>query len=501
MSKQSLKVFGIARVSTLKQEEGESHETQEKLIREYAKNKGLILEGDVIKFDEPASRIDRPKFELIIKNIEKQCNNYILIFSNIGRFSRKVTNLDTAKLIQKCEAGHVEMHFVRENLVINSNSKKLDITRLENDIISNSYTTSVSSQNLTECFDKMFNEGYTNSYLPQGYLGSGKKACIDEERVPFVLKMFEMFADGAEMQEICDTVNDMGFRCKPKKVRGSLSKVKVADKLTVKTLAGILKNPFYIGILIRKRDGKEVKHKYGTFIPEELFYIVQKRLNNKGKKKVRMPRKTIFSGKVKCKNCPRTISCDVKKEKHIYLRCGNKICKDIREDLTQKDALNYIYPYIEKASAFLRQLNNSIVKEVKEFADRLVNLKYDMQLQQLRNLNKELSKNKAMRDEYIRLLARKLINEEQLDSYLKLADAERVQIEQSIKDIVIEQNRTSIDENFIKTIGDNGVELWAVANDKEKRKIIDILFSDIFKDGKTLDCVLKAPLNKLLGQI
>ena len=90
-------------------------------------------------------------------------------------------------------------------------------------------------------------------------------------RAKVVYKAFQLYAEGADQQEVCDALNTLGYRTARE------------GKFTKQTMSYLLRNPAYIGKI---RDPKN-KHRliqglHEPIVPDELWRRVQSRLSRKG---------------------------------------------------------------------------------------------------------------------------------------------------------------------------------------------------------------------------
>src|SRR5262249_55331154 len=92
-------------------------------------------------------------------------------------------------------------------------------------------------------------------------------------------------------------------------------------KLSASQIQHLLMNPFYYGEMRIK--GKMYPHAYLPLISKELFdRCEQVRLGSSRATATRYSEKPfIFRGLIKCATSARTVTCDLKKDRHVYLIC------------------------------------------------------------------------------------------------------------------------------------------------------------------------------------
>ena len=122
-----MKAIILARVSTLDQFiEGQSTSAQLDRAREYAKRKSF----DVVKeyeFDESSTKDRRVKFEQVIEDIKKSKEPIALIVETVDRLQRSFK--ESVELDALRKEGKLELHFIRENLIIHKESNSSEIQR------------------------------------------------------------------------------------------------------------------------------------------------------------------------------------------------------------------------------------------------------------------------------------------------------------------------------------------------------------------------------------
>jgi len=122
-----MKALLLARVSSKEQEEGQSIPAQERRLREYADRKGFIVE-QVFKITESSTKDTRKEFEKILEVIRKSKETKALVADTIDRVQRSFKESVVLEELRK--EGKVEIHFMREGLILNRKSNSSDISPL-----------------------------------------------------------------------------------------------------------------------------------------------------------------------------------------------------------------------------------------------------------------------------------------------------------------------------------------------------------------------------------
>jgi site-specific DNA recombinase len=135
----------------------------------------------------------------------------------------------------------------------------------------------------------------------------------DPERALLVRMLFEEYAKG------CFSIS--GDLVRMAREWGLRNKTRKGGQLSPSQLQHILMNPFYYGEMRVK--GKLYSHVYPPLITRELFDTCEEvRLGNSRATTTRYSEKAfLFRGLIKCATSQRTVTCDCKKGRHIYLIC------------------------------------------------------------------------------------------------------------------------------------------------------------------------------------
>jgi DNA invertase Pin-like site-specific DNA recombinase len=284
-----MKAIILARVSTEEQlKEGQSIPAQLARAREYCQRKGLEIKSEY-QFDESSSIDQRKKFELVIEEIKQSKEKLALIVECVDRLQRSFK--ESVLLDELRKQDKVELHFIRENLVIHKDSNSSEIQRWDLAVfIAKSYVLQI-SDNVKRSIEQKLRNNEWPGMAPYGYKNitreDGKKdIVIDGFDSKIVQKMYEWYSTGAYSLLL---------------VRGKLKKDYNLD-LSKGYVDAILKNPFYYGEMRFK--GKLYPHGYEPTITKELFDKVQQvkaGFNKKHFKYAGLP--YVYRGLIRCADC------------------------------------------------------------------------------------------------------------------------------------------------------------------------------------------------------
>lgn len=308
-----MKAILLARVSSKEQEEGQSIPAQERRLREYAERKGLTVD-QVFKITESSTKDTRKEFEKILDRIRKSKEIIALVADTIDRVQRSFKESVVLEELRK--DGKVEIHFMREGLVLNLKSNSADILRWDMGVMfARSYVLQL-SDNVKRSKEQAVKSGHWIGLAPLGYMhvldDSGDKNIIpDAERAIFIAKLFELYATGNySFLKLREEAERMGLRTK----KG----LKVAKS----QIESIIKNPFYCGMMRTKYGLAE--HSYKPIITRALYQQVQDVIagyHKKPHKRTTAP--FILRGLITCSNCGCAITPEIHKKRYIYYSCTN----------------------------------------------------------------------------------------------------------------------------------------------------------------------------------
>jgi len=309
------KLFGYVRVSTVKQGEGVSLETQREAIEGYAaRNNIQVIQWFQEK--ETAAKKGRPIFNEMIRDL-KRGKAEGLIIHKIDRSARNLA--DWSKIHELADAGY-GIYFATESLDFRSRGGRLtaDIQA----VIAADYIRNLRE----ECIKGMngrLKQGLYPFKAPLGYLdnGGGKPKTIDPMRGPLVKTMYQLYASGNySLWSLVPEMNRRGLtndRGKPVAKTG---------------IEKILKNPFYTGVIKLRSSGKVFPGIHDPLISVDLFDAVQDVRAGRDNKKSTKHRHT-YRGMFRCGVCQGAMIPE-RQRGHIYYRCHKKDCptKTIREE-------------------------------------------------------------------------------------------------------------------------------------------------------------------------
>lgn len=356
------KYYAYIRVSTAKQEKGVSLEEQKDAIRRFAERQGLqVTEW----FEEvlTAAKNGRPLFSEMITGLKAGRADGV-IMHKIDRSARNLRDwLELADLI---DAGRATVHFVTENIDLRSRGGRLsaDIQA----VIAADYIRNLREETKKGVYGRL-KQGVSPFCAPPGYKNSGpggKLKRIDEVRAPFIRQAFELYAGGRyTLDTLLDELRRRGFRNGRRR------------PVLRSSLALILKNPFYAGLIRVRTTGETFKGKHEPLITMSLFKRVQDRLEGK----VRMQGLThefALRGLFRCSLCNRFLTGERQKG-HVYYRCHTAECptRCFREEALENALLKAWAPIAlsgRKRDLLIEHLTCAMKKDIDREVDRVAHL-------------------------------------------------------------------------------------------------------------------------------
>lgn len=306
-----------ARYSPGGQQTAQSIEGQLKVCREYANREGYHIMDEYTDQKLTGKTADkRPDFQRMIADSDRGRWEYVIVYQ-LDRFSRN--KYDNAIYKEKLKRNGVKVISAMERVNTEDASGILMETMLEG-------MAAYYSQELSQKIQR----GRSINASKHLSLGSNpglgfkvveKQIVVDDANAHHVVRVFEMYANGATMLEIIEYLNNMG------------AKTSHGRPFTKNSLWTILRNKRYAGIYSYK--GVDTPDALPRIVPQALFDQVQKRLveNIGAGGRGKAVEDYILSGKLFCGHClaPMTGTSGTGKsgKLHSYYKEKNKGCKNL----------------------------------------------------------------------------------------------------------------------------------------------------------------------------
>lgn len=473
-----MKAIIFARVSTQEQmREGHSIPAQISSMRDYCRRKNLTIKSEY-QIDESSTKDTRKKFDAVIAEIKQEKECVALVVETVDRLQRSFR--ETPLLDELRRLSKVELHFIREGLVMDKDSNSTNKFRWNIGVLMAENYVAQLSDNVKRSIEQKKRMGQWISKAPYGYRNivdsNGKKDIeLDPLAAGIVKKAFELYASGAySFGTLRDKLNkDHGL------------------KWSNGHLDSILKNPFYYGQMLI--TGKLYQHKYPTCITKPLFDRVQEIKSSFRKKKFKyagLP--YLYRGLIRCEACGLSITPE-KHKGHVYYHCtqanGKHGAQWIREEnLTE-----------QFANLFARmQISQAQIEEVLAGLKVLHEGKIQFQVQESNALEK---KRTIIQNRIDALYMEKLdgsITGIRYDEYYHSFREELAEIDARLHLLQDAEDNYFLTANYLLKLAARAHELFISSEVEQKRQIVKLVLSNLLLSQKKLVFTVVEPFNTIL---
>ncbi|MES2314944.1 MAG: recombinase family protein [Patescibacteria group bacterium] len=352
-----------ARVSSKEQEEtGYSLPAQEKLLEEHAQRKDMKVVKTFSVAESASGAKQRKVFSDMIDYMTKNGVNNLLC-EKVDRLTRNLKEAVVANDWIDADVNR-KIHFVKQNLVIHRNAKSDERFRWDIEIVLAKKYISNLSEEVRKGQKEKLSQGWAPVRAPLGYKSQGEKGhkihVINPEKAQYIKRMFDLYSTGNySVQELSNVLYKEGFR---NNFGTRVGKTRMHD---------FLSDPFYYGKIRWNNEIYQGKHE--PLISQELFNLVQDKLNRKNQSPSYRKHTPVFKAKLNCEVCKGVITWETQKG-HWYGHCnyykGCPKAKWIRQEEVEKELFAYfdkIAPKNPRVIAWLEKaLKESHADEIQE---------------------------------------------------------------------------------------------------------------------------------------
>jgi DNA invertase Pin-like site-specific DNA recombinase len=479
----------VARVSTKEQEEGHSIAAQRQRLVDYCARRGfpVIKTFEIV---ESSIRGERKEFAAMLEFALAQNETVAIVVDAVDRFQRSFKESVLIDELRRKE--RVELHFCREGMVIGKGASSTDILRWDFSVMgAKSYVLNL-SENVRRSLEYKRRNGEWGGKAPLGYLNhrdaNNKSRLIhDPERAFLVRMLFEEYAKGglSISGDLVRMAQEWGLRNKTRK----------GGTLSASQIQHILMNPFYYGEMRIK--GKLYPHRYPPLISKELFEQCERvRLGSSRATATRYSEKPfVFRGLIKCATSRRTVTCDLKKGRHVYLIC---------RDPTEPDKKLFIpeSAVLEQVKAVFRNIQvppkllDALLAHMKAGHEAENQFHRDA----IEGLRREFDQVRERLDTLLDLRLDKSITQDDYDKKARELKARQAEIA-----LRIEQHqkgegdfRTTLER--LISLASRAAELFERSKTEQKRRLVGFVFSNLRLRGKTLEYSLRSPFDLMVNR-
>lgn len=295
-----------ARYSSTNQRE-ESIEGQIRECTDFAKRQDITIVGSYIDRALTGKTDARPQFQKMISDSGKQLFDIVIVYT-LDRFARN--RYDSATYKAKLKKNGVKVISAKENITDDPSGIILESV-LEG--MAEYYSVELAQKVLRGMTENALDCKWLSGIIPLGYkLDDDKHLIIDDHAAPIVRKIFEMYAAGDRIVDIAKYANSTHL------------KTAKGNNFSRCSFTHMLKNETYIGTYKWRNI---VKTKViPRFIPDDLFYAVQKRIKSRKETNIRGKSENfLLSSKLKCGKCGQFMTgvsgTSKQKRRYYYYQC------------------------------------------------------------------------------------------------------------------------------------------------------------------------------------
>lgn len=477
-----MKAIIFSRVSSREQEEGFSIDAQITRMREYADKKGLLVEHE-FRIVESSTKQVRKEFNKIITLIKRSREPLALLVETVDRLQRGYRECSVLDDLRK--EGKLEIHFYRENLIIQKNSNSSELMRWELGVFMARSFVLQHSDNIKRSRSQAIKEGRWANIAPLGYMNvthQGVKDVVPNPDQKYLLvEMFEMYATGNySVKQITSFLKDKGLASRQ---GGAVSKSQIAE---------VLKNPFYYGVM-KTKEGY-FPHKHESLISYSLFKqceTVREQYFKKPFKKQAQP--FVFRGIITCANCGCRVTPELKKKpnaEYIYYSCTNAKGDCERAYVNEDRLLESVVHYFDKI-----YLPDTWIEEITQHLKSIHDSKKTYTKQQKEMLRREQDR---LEERISKMYDDKLdgiIDEGLFQRKMKEFTERKMQIIEDMKAYTKADENYYITANLVLNLAKRAGEIFRSSEIDEKRELLKLVFQNFELDGKKLLLTLREPFN------
>lgn len=476
-----MKAILIARVSTEEQKEaGNSLPAQVARVERYCQSKGF----EIIKtcsFDESAYTDQRSEFDLIIDFVLAQKTKIAVCCDKVDRISRNIFDKRISILYEKALKDEIELHFVSDGQVINSNISAVEKFQFGISLGLAKYYSDAISDNIKRALEQKLRKGELPGKPPIGYKNirdaQGKSdIIIDEYWGRIVQKAYELYATGAYSM--------------------NLLRQKLHSEYNVIWSNGyidmILKAHFYYGVMERK--GVLYPHRYPPLISKLLFDKVQQVKTSFDKKRYKFAGLPfIYRGLLRCAHCGLAITPERHKG-YVYYHCTQYNGKHDAAWLREEEITAQIGLVFKRL-----QIPTELLQQVTATLSAVHQDKMEFQNQQFDKLSKEQKTISKMMDNLYIDKLKGSITESDYDRFYQSLCEQRDTINNCLMGLQEADDNYFITTKYLLELTNRAYDLFVSSEVEQRRQLIKLVLQNLRVEGENVvyelvspfDCVIK----------
>lgn len=475
-----MKAIILARVSKEDQLEGQSIPAQLARSQQWCKDKKLVIKSEY-QFDESSTKDQRKKFEKVIDEIRQSKEPIALVVETIDRLQRSFK--ESVMLDEFRKSGKLEIHFLREGLVVSDKSNSSELLRWDMGVMfARSYVLQL-SDNVKRSIEGRLRNGQWIGRPRMGYINITKEdgtrdIVQDPERAHFIRKIFEYYTAGTSFNLLAKRMKKEGFR-------SPLNK-----SVAPSGIHRILMDPFYYGIMVVK--GKEYPHRYPPIISRDTFLRAQEVRTSWKKTPYKHKSKPYaLKGLIKCAVCGCTVTPEFKKGKYILYACTNyKKVHEKKSYVPEADLLKAVYKALKPLELPQAKIDR-LVNDLRGYSEAKTIYHDDA----IRTLDRKYAESQIRIDKLLDLLLASSITQEMYDTKFKKEKELQTDI------LIQKEDHTNADKEFhitasiVLNLAKRATEIIKCSEPEEKRQFMSYLLQNCELNGRNLEFTLRNPFN------
>jgi site-specific DNA recombinase len=299
------------------QREGISIPAQEKLLRQYARERSLVVVAEFSDI-ETAGRAGRTKFGAMVRHLKEHSRCKTILVEKTDRLYRNLKDWVTLDEL------NLEIHMVKEGTILRKDSVSSEkLVHGIKVLMAKNYVDNLSEEVRKGMLEKA-QQGQWPARAPLGYrnvTGPNGKRVIepDPEQAPLITKLFERCAAGERsLTQLTQTAADAG-----------LVSCRTHKRVHRSRIHAVLRNPIYMGEF--NWNGVRYRGAYVPLVSREPWERVQKVLSSRATHRRNKPRRHhfTFSGLIHCGVCAEKnknflLVGEIKKGRYVYYHCEER---------------------------------------------------------------------------------------------------------------------------------------------------------------------------------
>lgn len=460
--------YAYIRVSTARQEEqGASLAEQRSAIQRYAERQNLHI-VDWFEEVETAAKTGRRIFAKILKLLRaKKADG--LIMHKIDRSTRNY--YDWAEINALADEG-ISIHYASENLELGSRGRRLmaDIQA----VFATDYIRNLKEE-IHKGIDGRLSAGLITWKAPLGYVnnGRGQVKTICPHMGPLVRQAFELYAFSDYTLETL----------RLEMARRGLAR-KGGKPLSVEGMATVLKNVFYIGIIFVRQRGTTYEGAHKPLVPVSLFKRVQGVLE--GKIRRRTARHVFrYRRLFRCASCASTLTPERQKG-HVYYRCHDCRGASVREEAIETE-IRRVYERV----SFTEEMATAL----RRFLDDESRLDREAEKERRKVATVKLGTLEERRARLVDLMLEGTIESDDFEAKKAALLMEKKKLEEDLRGKEEERTTDGTTIDFFELLFNPWLS-HSLANDAEKRDLLQLMSSNRTGSGKTVEIETRFPVSE-----